>query len=196
MNKYLSVLASDVAGEVVSVGPGVMHFAPGERVTGCSGGAWQTYTILPELGSSKLPPSMSFEQGTVFPMGMAAAAVSLFHVLAVPREQYLADSNEALIIWGRRLVSRRSAVQIARVFGWKILATVSPQHHEWLRKLGATEIFDYRDPEVMAKIRQAAKDRGLVVRRVLDSISAGSTRVPEALNNVAGGSGGKIATVE
>lgn len=46
----------------------------------------------------------------------------------------------------------------------------------------------------MAKTGQAAKDRGLVVRRVLDSISAGSIRVPEALN-VAGGSGGKIATI-
>ena len=205
VNKYPTVLGSDVAGEVVSVGPGVTHFAPGDRVTGYSGvyynqdidhGAWQTYTILPELGSSKLPPSMSFEQGAVFPMGMAAAAVALFHVLAVPREQHPADSNEALIVWGAASSVGASAVQIARVFGWKILATASPQHHDWLRKLGATEIFDYRDPEVVAKIGQAAKDRGLVVRRALDPISAGSTLdlVPEALN-AAGGSGGKIATV-
>lgn len=82
-------------------------------------------------------------------------------------------------------------MQIARVFGWKILATASLQHHDWLRKLGATEI-----SEVVARIGQATKDRGLVVRRAFDPISAGSTLdlVPEALK-AAGGSGGKIATM-
>ena len=203
MSKYPTVLGSDVAGEVVSVGPGVTHFVPGDRVTGYSGvyynqdidhGAWQTYTILPELSSCKLPSSLSFEQGAVFPMGMAAAAVALFHVLAVPREQYPVDSNEALIIWGAASSVGASAVQIARAFGWKILATASPQHHEWLRKLGVTELFDYHDPEVVAKIGQAVKDRGLVVRRALDPISIDSTLdlVPKALN-AAGGLGGKIA---
>ncbi len=203
MNKYPTVLGSDVAGEVVSVGPGVTHFVPGDRVTGYSGvyynqdidhGAWQTYTILPELGSSKLPSSLSFEQGAVFPMGMAAAAVALFDVLAVPREQHPVDSNEALIIWGAASSVGSSAVQIARVLGWKIIATASPQHHEWLRKLGVTEIFDYHDPEVVAKIGQTVKDRGLVVRRALDPISIDSTLdlVPKALH-AAGGLGGRIA---
>ncbi len=83
-----------------------------------------------------------------------------------------------------------------RVLDWKVLATASPQHHDWLRKLGATEIFDHRDPNVVAKIGQAAKDRGLVVRRAFDTISEGSTLdlVPQALK-AAGGLGGKIATV-
>ena len=33
-------------------------------------------------------------------MAMAAAAVALLHVLAVPREQHPVNSNEALIFWG------------------------------------------------------------------------------------------------
>ncbi len=112
--KYPTVLGSDAAGEVVSVGPSVTHFAPGDRVTGYAGvvynndidhGAWQTYTILPELGSSKLPPSMSFEQGSVFPMGMATAAVGLFHILAVPHEQHPARRGADYL--GRRVVGWR-----------------------------------------------------------------------------------------
>lgn len=204
VNEYPTVLGNDVADEVISVGPGVTHFSPGDRVTGFSGvyynqdinhGAWQTYTILPELGSSKLPPSISFKHGAVFPMGMAAAAVALFHILAMPREQHPANSNEALIIWGAASSVGASAVQIARVFGWKILATASPQHHDWLRKLGATEIFDYHDSEIVARIGQAAKDRGLVVHRAFDPISGGVSAAQEAFDLLKAGVSGKKLVV-
>lgn len=104
--------------------------------------------------------------------------------------------DEALIIWGGASSVGASAVQIACVLGWKVLATTSPQHHYWLRKLGATEIFDYHDPEVVAKIGQAAREQGLVVHSAFDAISESITLdlVPEALK-AAGGLGGKIATV-
>lgn len=129
-------------------------------------------------------------------MGMATAAVGLFHIMAVPHEQYPADSNEELIIWGGASLVGASAVQIACVLGWKVLATASPQHHKWLRKLWATQIFDYHGPKVVAKIGQAARDGGLVVHSTFDAISEGSTHdlVSEALK-AAGSLGRKIATV-
>ena len=206
VEQYPTILGCDVAGEVVSVGNGVMHFIPGDRVIGVAGlgyfnnidrGGWQTYTILLEINSTKLPPSMSFEEGAVFPLGMGTAAVAIFNELAVPRDPLPEKSNEALIIWGAASSVGVSAVQIARVLNWKILATASPHHQGWLQKLGATEVFDYRDPEVVAKIGQAAKSRGLVLRKALDAISEGTTLdlVPEALK-AAGGRCGKIATVQ
>ena len=54
-------------------------------------------------------------------MAMAAAAVELFHALAVPCEQHPVESNEALMFWGATSSVGVSAVQIARVFSWKIL---------------------------------------------------------------------------
>ena len=34
--------------------------------------------------------------------------------------------------------------------------TASPKHHERLRSLGATEVFDYKDPDVASKIKEAS----------------------------------------
>lgn len=202
---YPSVLGSDVAGEVVSVGSGVTHFVKSDRVAGFSGviyndkidhGAWQTYTILPELGSFKVPQSMSFEKASVFPMGMATAAVALFEVLGISREQQSPDAKEALIIWGASSSVGASAVQIARIQGWKVYATASPKHHSWLKDIGAIDVLDYKDPDVASKMGQVIKSAGFYAKKAFDPISEGSSLdiVPEALK-AAGGEGGRIATV-
>jgi NADPH:quinone reductase-like Zn-dependent oxidoreductase len=202
---YPVILGSDVCGEVISIGSGIQHFSVGDRVLGCAGGpfsrdnnqgAWQTYTIVKEVAACKIPSSWRYEEGAVLPMGMSTAGVAFFQALSFPREILPADSKDAIIIWGAASSVGVSAVQIARVQGWRVLATASPHHHEWLRKLGATVVFDYQDPEVVAKIGQAAKDRGLNVRKAYDAVSEGSTfdLVPEALQ-AASGEGGNIATV-
>ena len=205
IEEYPTVLGSDVCGEVISIGPNVTHFAPGDRVTGYAGvvynhnidhGAWQTYCILPELGSCKIPETMGFEEGAVFPMGMATAGVALFEILGFPREKLKEDARQGVIVWGAASSVGASATQIACVMGWKVIATASPRHHEWLKKLGVTEVFDYKDPKVLEKIEKAAKDKDLVLQKAVDCISEGDTLdfVPDALT-AAGGGGGKIATV-
>jgi NADPH:quinone reductase-like Zn-dependent oxidoreductase len=207
IEKYPNVLGSDVAGVVQAIGPGVRHFRVGHRVTGFSGviynqnidhGAWQTYALLPELGSSKIPASMSFEDASVFPMAMATGAVALFHELECPRDGTAPPNDEALLIWSAASSLGASAVQIAREHGWagRIFATASPRHHNWLRNLGVTEIFDYHDADVAKKLAAAASARGFVIKRAYDSISEGGTfdLVRETLLQ-AGGSGGIVTIV-
>lgn len=205
MTRYPIVLGADVAGEVVAVGPDITRLSVGDRVTGYAGvyytqdidqGAWQTYSLLPELATCKLPTSMTFEQAASFPMGMAAAAVALFNVLQLPRAPVAKESSNGLLVWGAASSVGASAVQIAALSGWKVIATASPQHHKWLRRLGATAIFDYRDPDVVDKIRRASKASGLVLRKAVDSISEESTiRLVAAALEAAGCDGGCIATM-
>ena len=215
VSTYPTVPGTDVAGTVVSVGPSVTRFAPGDRVIGFAAlvyndnadhGAWQTYTLLRDVGTSKLPPGLTFEQGAVFPMAMATAAMALFVELGIPHALARGGDaaaaaqkpSSALLVWGAASSIGASAVQIARNMGLTVFATASPQHHGWLKQLGATEVLDYGDGDVVAKLVQAAKARGLSIDLAFDPISQGATfdQVPAVVAAAASRKGkGKVATV-
>ena len=86
--KYPCVLGSDIAGEVVAVGPSVTRFQPGDRVVGFATGtdekrnraaecAFQTFPVLSEGLTSSIPADLSYEQAAVIPMGMSTAVCGL-----------------------------------------------------------------------------------------------------------------------
>ncbi len=47
------------------------------------------------------------------------------------------------------------AVQIARILGAEVVATASPQHHEFLHRLGAAVVIDHTRPDWPDKVRDA-----------------------------------------
>lgn len=206
VSTYPIVVGSDVAGTVVAVGPSVTHFAPGDRIIGFAAsiynnkadhGAWQTYTLLREAGASKLPASLTFEQGSIFPMAMITAAVALFVDLNIPQALAQGDAAEkpgsALLVWGAASSVGSATVQLARSMGLTVFATASPQHHGWLKQLGAAEVLDYHDADVVANLVQAAKARGTSIELAFDTISEGATfdQVPATV----AAAGGKVVIV-
>ena len=60
-------------------------------------------------------------------------------------------------------------IQLLILSGYKcIIATASPQHHEFVRKLGASEVFDYKSSTLASEISKAA---GSSLRYVVDPIA-------------------------
>ncbi|KAF5577860.1 oxidoreductase [Fusarium pseudoanthophilum] len=182
--KFPAVLGSDLSGVVVSVGSGVTRFRPGDRVIGFALGvisenidkaAFQTYTLLDEVATTHLPDNISFEKGSVLPVGVLTAAIALFDGLGLPMRQKTAADNGAILIWSGASAVGVSSVQIAHALGWTVYATASPKHREWLKTLGAGEAWDYRDPQVAHKIAQALKVSGTKIRGVIDARSEGSS---------------------
>jgi NADPH:quinone reductase-like Zn-dependent oxidoreductase len=87
--KYPFVLGTDVAGEVVQVGPRITRFKPGERVLGqaigtdkkrnsAAEGAFQHYVVLLANLTSHIPDTISYESASVIPLGLSTAACGLF----------------------------------------------------------------------------------------------------------------------
>lgn len=149
VEKYPNVLGSDVCGVVVAVGDKVTHFKVGDRVAGFSAviynsdinhGAFQTYTILRELGTSKIPSKMSFEEGSVFPMGFATAAIALFVNLEIPRPPASLADASPLLVWGASSSVGSAAVQIAKALGMKVFGVASASNHDYVKSLGAVEV--------------------------------------------------------
>jgi NADPH:quinone reductase-like Zn-dependent oxidoreductase len=171
--KYPFIMGSDVAGEVVEVGKGVTRFKVGDRVLGqavgmdkrsnkFSEGAFQEYTVLRTNLASPIPDSMSYESACVLPLGMSTAACGLFmkDFLALPFPTVSPKhTGKTLLVWGGSTSVGCNAIQLATAAGFEVITTASPKNHDYLKKLGAVEVFDYRSPTVVKDIITAFENR-------------------------------------
>lgn len=176
-----AVLGTDVAGEVVEVGPGVTRFAIGDRVAGLTTGtdrgrdsahegAFQLYTALLDTLASPIPDAMSFTDAAVMPLGVSTAACGLFQPqnlgLSLPGVQD-GSRSKRILVWGGSTSVGSNAVQLATAAGYRVVSTASPKNADLVRSLGAEAVFDYRDADVLARITEhnggAAFDHALAV---------------------------------
>lgn len=88
-----------------------------------------------------------------------------------PKTYVPKDSEQPILIWGGSSSVGQFAIQILRYYGYKnILATASRKHHEKLLDLGAKEVFDYNDSDVVLSISKAGGEAGIPL--VLDCIGS------------------------
>jgi NADPH:quinone reductase-like Zn-dependent oxidoreductase len=170
---YPAIVGSDVAGEVVAVGAEVTRFKVGDRVVGFAAstdktrnraaeGAFQTYVVLLEHMTAAIPDALAFEDASALPLGISTAACALFQrdflALNAPTKG-AAATGQTVLVWGGSTSVGINAVQLAVAAGYEVIATASPRNFGLLRRLGATAVFDYRDPTVVADIRAALHGR-------------------------------------
>ncbi len=164
---YPAVLGSDVAGEVVAVGASVSRFKPGDRVLGlalgidklanrAAEGAFQKFVILRQEAATAIPDSISFEQAAVLPLAVATAACGLFLDdqlgLRTPSVESSGTTGKTVLIWGGSTSVGSAAVQLAAAAGYEVVTTASPRNFDYVRGLGASQVFDYNDEQVVAKL--------------------------------------------
>ncbi|WP_431300490.1 NADP-dependent oxidoreductase [Tabrizicola sp. BL-A-41-H6] len=130
------------AGEVAGVGAGVTGWSVGQRVfglTGFKGGAHREYLVITQSGTIlPLPDTLSFEAGAAFFFGGLTAAEFLIDRAKV-------TAGERVLVAGATGAVGGAAVQIARHLGAKVAATASAANHDLARRMGASEVSDYRD---------------------------------------------------
>jgi len=173
--KYPAILGSDVAGEVVEVGSAVTRFKVGDRVVGHAlgthktrnnpaEGGFQLYSCLLEEMAAPIPQSLSFEQASVLPLGLSTAACGLFETdqLALDRPTNPARANgKSVLIWGGSSSVGSNAIQLAVAAGYEVVTTCSPKNFDYVRKLGASQAFDYKSPTVVADVLSSLRVRSL-----------------------------------
>lgn len=86
-------------------------------------------------------------------------------------------ANAPILIWGGASSCGQYALQILTHWGYRnLLTTASPSNHSYLRSLGASQVFDYRDPRVAILILEAAAGlrgkNGPTVPFVIDCIGS------------------------
>ncbi|KAI5924973.1 chaperonin 10-like protein [Camillea tinctor] len=153
--KLPTILGVDVAGEVVAVGSEATRFRVGDRIVGVADQGFQVYPAVKAHLASHLPSNISYEQASVIPLAMITATVGLFGK-GYLELQYPSISPEptgkSLLIWGGATSVGSCAIQEAVSAGYEVITTASPQNFEYVKKLGASHVFDYRSPTVQEDI--------------------------------------------
>ncbi|KAJ3459241.1 hypothetical protein MRS44_015314 [Fusarium solani] len=170
---YPTILGEDVAGEVVALGPSVTKFKIGDRVAGLAAGfltnkneekTFQAYTILRTDLSVKTPDKYSFQEAAAFPLAVGTTAAALFNTdflnLRLPTFPAQKSTGEVLMIWGGASAVGCSAIQLAVAAGYEVVTTASPKKNfDLVKRLGASHVFDYKSPTVVADLLEAAEGK-------------------------------------
>ena len=173
--KYPFVLGSDVAGQVVAVGAAVTRFSVGDRVLGqatgtdkdendSAAGAFQQYTVVRERLASPIPDDLSFAQASVLPLAISTAASGLFQKDQLALEHPSANpqpTGKTVLVWGGSTSVGANAIQLAVAAGYEVIATASPHNFDYVTVLGASRVFDYASPTVVADLVAALRGKTL-----------------------------------
>lgn len=202
--KYPFVLGTDSAGEVVEIGKDVTRFKVGDRVLGhavgtdkdsniSAEGAFQTYTVLLENMAAPIPATMNYESAAVLPLAVSTASCGLFQkdFLGLQHPSKNAKSTgETLLVWGGSTSVGSNAIQLAVAGGYEVITTASPRNFDYVKKLGASQVFDYRSDTVVKDIIKAFEGK-----RLAGAIAFGTGSSEICLDIVHGCKGNKfIAT--
>jgi len=140
----------------------------------------------------KKPTSLSYEDAsTLGGVGLSTAVQALHYRLGIPKpwEPKSESAPKSLLVWAGSTSVGLFAIALAKLAGIPVVSTASPHNFELLKKLGADAVFDYKDPDVVSKIKEwGAAHGGLTA--ALDNISEhGSTKlVAQSLSE----KGGKV----
>jgi NADPH:quinone reductase-like Zn-dependent oxidoreductase len=182
---YPTILGQDVAGEVVAVGPNVTRFKIGDRVVGHAVGmatkriqdnAFQSHTILQTNMASELPENIPYKNAAVLPLALSTAACGLFQAdflkLQLPTEPRQSN-NQALLIWGGAGSVGSNAIQLGVAAGYEVFTTASPKNFDYVKRLGASQVFDYNSATVVDDLTKALG--GKILAGAMDTIGFAAT---------------------
>lgn len=141
----------------------VGHYKKGERVAGCVHGgldpqygifgAFSEYVVQEASLVFRFPMTMSPEAVVTLPLVSITAALGIFHEMGLPLPPAKIKAN--FLVWAGSTSVGQSAIQLAKSIGCFVITTASPARHDYLKNLGADICFDYKDPNVISKIKQA-----------------------------------------
>ncbi|KAH7154797.1 chaperonin 10-like protein [Fusarium sp. MPI-SDFR-AT-0072] len=171
LSEYPFILGEDAAGIVEQIGAGVTRFNKGDRVIAhCHGlltknpanSAFQHYPTAVEKLTSPIPQGMAFEDAVVLPLAISTASAGLYDpaILNLPLPDPTGNGNatgKTILIWGGASSVGATAIQLAAASGATVITTASPTNHDFVRSLGASQVFDYRSASVIEDIVEVLK---------------------------------------
>jgi len=140
----------EVAGVVEAVGDGA-DIQPGDRVyanLGVAGGGFAEYALADADRLARMPERVSFEEAAGLVVGGGTALDGL-----VDRGRL--QAGETVLITAAAGGVGSAAVQLAAAVGARPLGVASQRNHDYLRALGASEVFDYHAGDWVQQVRAA-----------------------------------------
>jgi NADPH:quinone reductase-like Zn-dependent oxidoreductase len=140
-----TVLGSDVAGRVETVGADVKQFRPGDEVFGStSHGCFAEYVCVSEEEVVTKSANVTFEEA-------AASGAAAFAALQGLRDKGQIKPGQRVLINGASGGVGTFAVQIAKSFGADVTGVCSTKNLDMVRSIGADQVIDYAQEDFAQK---------------------------------------------
>jgi NADPH:quinone reductase-like Zn-dependent oxidoreductase len=174
ISSWPDIFGCDAAGEVVEVGSDVQGFHVGQRVLvhalrlgtkKTSQAAFQHFVLAEAQATTPLPDNVSYTAASALPLSLSTAAHGLYsrdHLgLPLPKNSPK-DTGKTILIWGGSGSVGAAAIQLAVSSGLRVVSTASPRNFDFVKSLGAAEVFDYSDPNIEANLKGILEGTDLV----------------------------------
>ncbi|TAQ87229.1 hypothetical protein B7494_g4467 [Chlorociboria aeruginascens] len=161
----------DYAGVVEEVGSKVTKdFKKGDRIAGwVSGGnslntedgAFAEFIVAKGDLQIKVPEHFSFEEAATLGCGVGTVGQGLYepsYGLELSPPSKPVSKPEQVLVYGGSTATGTLGIQFLKASGYEVLTTCSPKHFALVKSLGATEAFDYKEPDVGKKINEYTKN--------------------------------------
>jgi NADPH:quinone reductase-like Zn-dependent oxidoreductase len=143
------VPGSEVAGDVVAVGPGVTAFQPGDRVFGTvPTGGFAERVAVPADQLTRMPEGVDYDSAAAFGVTYRTAYHALRSVAGV-------RAGDWVVVLGAAGGVGLAAVEVARELGARVVAAAPDAEKLALcRERGATHVVDYTTEDLRLRIRE------------------------------------------
>ncbi|MEM1328355.1 MAG: NAD(P)-dependent alcohol dehydrogenase [Bacteroidota bacterium] len=140
------ILGTDVAGEVVEIGEGVTEYKVGDRVFGFRDeglGSQAEYVAISNERIFRIPEEITYAQ--------AAASLEAAHCAYGFLQKIKLEDGQSVLVNGATGAIGSALLQMIRQHDIHITATCRVQHFDLVKQLGADQIYDYEQEDVMKK---------------------------------------------
>lgn len=145
-------LGSDLSGEVAALGSGVRDLAVGDPIFGVTNpqflGAYAEYAVASAAMVSQKPNSLSYIEAASVPVIAVTAWQALF-------DHARLQAGQTVVIHGGAGNVGAFAIQFARRSRIRCVVTVNAKDIEYVRKLGADQVIDYRRQRFEDEVSEA-----------------------------------------
>ena len=143
-------LGLEAAGEVAAVGPGVARWKVGDHVTALlPGGGYAEFAIAHEDAALPAPAGLTMIEAAALPEAAFTVWANVFEAGAL-------KPGETLLVHGGASGIGTTAIQMARTYGARVLATAGDKAKcDLCVKLGAERAINYREEDFETALRDA-----------------------------------------
>ncbi|KAH6971113.1 chaperonin 10-like protein [Ilyonectria sp. MPI-CAGE-AT-0026] len=189
VKEWPAILGSDCAGVIIEVGPDCTKLQPGDYVYGCAPLGQNKFTpfqetfLVNEDVFFKKSPGLSVEDGCTIGAGLLTSALCLLAGVGfeMPENEVNApQKDEWIVILGGTGTVGQFAVQLARVCGYKVLASCSPSKQSVALRNGALATFNNRG-SIDEQLSEIKRITGGNFARMFDSTAVSYKIMVEAL---------------
>lgn len=154
----------ELAGEIVAIGSNVTDWACGDKVCALvTGGGYAQYAAVPAAQCLPVPEGLTMTQAAGLPETFFTVWHNVFDKAAL-------KTGETFLVHGGTSGIGTTAIQLAKAFGAKVIATAGSQEKcQACRDLGADVAINYKTEDFVEQVKAATDGKGANV--ILDMVA-------------------------